>query len=45
MAPKVFHVPGVPAVTQTAPMFPAATGVVNIALSPIAQSPFVGAAL
>jgi hypothetical protein len=34
IAPYVFQVPGAPAVVQTDPMLPAATGVVNSQRSP-----------
>lgn len=45
IAPKVFHVPGLPAVVQTQPMFPEAAGAVFSATSPTFHDPVVGATL
>lgn len=45
MTPHAFHVPGVPAVVQTQPIFPAADGALLNTISPRAQVPVVGAAL
>jgi hypothetical protein len=44
ITPHCFHVPGVPAVVQTHPIFPAAEGALLKTISPRACAPVVGAA-
>ena len=43
MVPKVFQVPGVPAVTHTQPIVPPAEGVESQEISPTAHVPVAGA--
>ena len=45
MWPNAFHVPGVPAATQTQPMFPSGDGAECQTLSPTCQEPAVGGAV